>query len=115
MNLKSSLLLSQGDRFARKNLRPSALEDEFFDLEDFTSRADFLAKVHTYQLYFDQSCDFWRASVRDDGTRLSCFYAGIRPDDRGRFLREILRWPDRRSYSRPARNACRRWPTSSKT
>jgi hypothetical protein len=32
--------------------------------------------------------------VRDDGTRLSSFYAGIRPDDRGRFLREILRWPD---------------------
>jgi hypothetical protein len=27
-------------------------EDEFFDLEDFTSRGDFLAKVHTYQLYF---------------------------------------------------------------
>jgi hypothetical protein len=27
-------------------------EDEFFDLEDFTSR-DFLAKVHTYQLYFN--------------------------------------------------------------
>lgn len=28
-------------------------EDEFFDLETFTSRADFLAKVHTYQLYFN--------------------------------------------------------------
>src|SRR2546427_1989025 len=28
-------------------------EDEFFDLEDFTSRGDFLAKVHTYQLYFN--------------------------------------------------------------
>jgi transposase len=28
-------------------------EDEFFDLEDFTSRSDFLAKVHTYQLYFN--------------------------------------------------------------
>jgi hypothetical protein len=25
-------------------------EDEFFDLEDFASRGDFLAKVHTYQL-----------------------------------------------------------------
>ena len=28
-------------------------EDEFFDLEDFTSRGDFLAKTHTYQLYFN--------------------------------------------------------------
>ena len=28
-------------------------EDEFFDLEDFASRGDFLAKVHTYQLYFN--------------------------------------------------------------
>jgi transposase len=28
-------------------------EDEFFDLEDFNSRGDFLAKVHTYQLYFN--------------------------------------------------------------
>jgi len=28
-------------------------EDEFFDLEDFRSRGDFLAKVHTYQLYFN--------------------------------------------------------------
>jgi transposase len=28
-------------------------EDEFFDLEDFFSRGDFLAKVHTYQLYFN--------------------------------------------------------------
>ena len=28
-------------------------EDEFFDLEDFSSRGDFLAKVHTYQLYFN--------------------------------------------------------------
>jgi hypothetical protein len=27
------------------------LEDEFFDLEDFASRGDFLAKVHTYHLY----------------------------------------------------------------
>jgi len=27
-------------------------EDKFFDLEDFTSRGDFLAKAHTYQLYF---------------------------------------------------------------
>jgi hypothetical protein len=27
--------------------------DEFFDLEDFSSRGDFLAKVHTYQLYFN--------------------------------------------------------------
>jgi hypothetical protein len=26
---------------------------EFFDLEDFSSRGDFLAKVHTYQLYFN--------------------------------------------------------------
>jgi len=24
-----------------------------FDLEDFSSRGDFLAKVHTYQLYFN--------------------------------------------------------------
>jgi transposase len=28
-------------------------EDEFFDLEDFTGRGDFLAKTHTYQLYFN--------------------------------------------------------------
>ncbi len=28
-------------------------EDEFFDLEDFAGRGDFLAKVHTYQLYFN--------------------------------------------------------------
>ncbi len=28
-------------------------EDEFFDLETFSSRSDFLAKVHTYQLYFN--------------------------------------------------------------
>src|SRR5712692_6202761 len=28
-------------------------EDEFFDLEEFRSRGDFLAKVHTYQLYFN--------------------------------------------------------------
>jgi len=29
------------------------VEDEFFDLESFTSRGDFLAKAHTYQLYFN--------------------------------------------------------------
>jgi len=29
------------------------VEDEFFDLETFSSRGDFLAKVHTYQLYFN--------------------------------------------------------------
>jgi transposase len=29
------------------------IEDEFFDLETFTSRGDFLAKVHAYQLYFN--------------------------------------------------------------
>lgn len=28
-------------------------EDEFFDLETFSGRSDFLAKVHTYQLYFN--------------------------------------------------------------
>lgn len=28
-------------------------EDEFFDLEEFSSRGEFLAKVHTYQLYFN--------------------------------------------------------------
>jgi hypothetical protein len=28
-------------------------EDEFFDLETSSSRGDFLAKVHTYQLYFN--------------------------------------------------------------
>ena len=28
-------------------------EDEFFDLEDFSSRGEYLAKVHTYQLYFN--------------------------------------------------------------
>ena len=28
-------------------------EDEFFDLESFSGRGDFLAKVHTYQLYFN--------------------------------------------------------------
>lgn len=29
------------------------VEDEFFDLEDFSNRGDFLAKTHTYQLYFN--------------------------------------------------------------
>ena len=29
------------------------VEDEFFDLETFFSRGDFLAKAHTYQLYFN--------------------------------------------------------------
>src|ERR1700730_3578212 len=29
------------------------VEDEFFDLESFTSRGDFLAKAFTYQLYFN--------------------------------------------------------------
>ena len=29
------------------------VEDEFFDLEQFTSRGDFLAKAHLYQLYFN--------------------------------------------------------------
>ncbi len=29
------------------------VEDEFFDLETFTSRGEFLAKVYTYQLYFN--------------------------------------------------------------
>jgi hypothetical protein len=29
------------------------VEDEFFDLESFTHRGDFLAKAHTYQLYFN--------------------------------------------------------------
>jgi hypothetical protein len=28
-------------------------EDEFFDLENFSSRGEFLAKTHTYQLYFN--------------------------------------------------------------
>jgi transposase len=28
-------------------------EDEFFDLEDFSTRGEFLAKTHTYQLYFN--------------------------------------------------------------
>ncbi|HKV82508.1 MAG TPA: hypothetical protein VJP02_30450 [Candidatus Sulfotelmatobacter sp.] len=28
-------------------------EDEFFDLENFAGRGDFLAKTHTYQLYFN--------------------------------------------------------------
>ena len=28
-------------------------EDKFFDLEDFTSRGDFLAKGPTYQLHFN--------------------------------------------------------------
>jgi len=28
-------------------------EDEFFDLEEFSSRGDFLAKTHLYQLYFN--------------------------------------------------------------
>ena len=31
------------------------VEDEFFDLEDFSSRGEFLAKVQTYQLYFNSS------------------------------------------------------------
>jgi hypothetical protein len=30
----------------------------------------------------------------EDRTHLLGFYAGTRPDDRGRFLREIHRWPD---------------------
>ena len=29
------------------------VEDEFFDLEEFSSREEFLAKAHTYQLYFN--------------------------------------------------------------
>ena len=29
------------------------VEDEFFDLESFSSRGEFLAKAHTYQLYFN--------------------------------------------------------------
>ncbi len=29
------------------------VEDEFFDLESFTSRGEFLAKAQTYQLYFN--------------------------------------------------------------
>jgi len=29
------------------------VEDEFFDLEEFFSRSEFLAKAHTYQLYFN--------------------------------------------------------------
>ncbi len=29
------------------------IEDEFFDLETFANRGDFLAKAHTYQLYFN--------------------------------------------------------------
>ena len=29
------------------------VEDEFFDLESFSSRGDFLAKAHLYQLYFN--------------------------------------------------------------
>ncbi len=29
------------------------IEDEFFDLESFSSRADFLAKASLYQLYFN--------------------------------------------------------------
>ena len=29
------------------------IEDEFFDLESFSSRGDFLAKATTYQLYFN--------------------------------------------------------------
>src|SRR3989442_5724099 len=33
--------------------RQSPRENEFFDLENFASRGDFLAKVHTYQLYFN--------------------------------------------------------------
>jgi transposase len=33
------------------------IEDEFFDLETFSSRADFLAKASLYQLYFNPSAD----------------------------------------------------------
>jgi hypothetical protein len=29
------------------------VEDEFFDLETFTSRGEFLAKAQTYQMYFN--------------------------------------------------------------
>jgi hypothetical protein len=33
----------------------------------------------------------------EDRTHLLGFYAGTRPDDRGRFLREVHRWPDYKS------------------
>jgi hypothetical protein len=33
--------------------QPCFEEDEFFDLEEFASRGDFLARVHPYQLYFN--------------------------------------------------------------
>jgi transposase len=47
-------------------------EDEFFDLEDFSSRGDFLAKTHTYQLYFNlvrpnshkENCSPWQIIER---------------------------------------------------
>jgi hypothetical protein len=32
---------------------PRLEEDEFFDLEEFRTRGEFLANVHTYQLYFN--------------------------------------------------------------
>ena len=39
--------------FVEAYSRAPATEDEFFDLESFTSRGDFLAKAFTYQLYFN--------------------------------------------------------------
>ena len=32
--------------------------------------------------------------MKNDGARLLSFYAGNKPDDRGRFLRAIRQWPD---------------------
>ena len=29
------------------------VEEEFFDVESFANRGDFLAKTHTYQVYFN--------------------------------------------------------------
>ena len=50
------------------------VEDEFFDLESFSSRSEFLAKAHTYQLYFNlvrpnshkQNLSPWQIRVPQD-------------------------------------------------
>jgi transposase len=42
-------------------------EDEFFDIEDFSSRGDFLAKAHTYQLYLISSAPTPTKKIRAPG------------------------------------------------
>jgi hypothetical protein len=53
-------------------------EDEFFDLEDFASRGDFLAKARTYQLYFNLVRPNSHKEIRVPAKLLSAW-----PHDRG--------------------------------